>query len=452
MKHILLSCLFGWLLAIPVSYAQRQNSASSAKLLLGKDEPEHGHRAYIAMAHRGITANITVPGRTIQHNWNSVTNRWAEGSIGMYTYDARGNATQVIFTDSATSQPNSKVLLTYNPRNQITESIHQTWSGSAYENVGRYELTYDAQGGRTLIINQEWNGTAWITRAGSRTTNTYNTANVLIGRVSEEFNTSNNTWELKDRSAYTVDASNQWTEMVRQTWKNGAYVNEQRIHNITWYNWDSRLTSYYENQEWSNGAWVDYQRSTTVYQSNGSLVEVVQELAAPNTWVNEERATFTYDNFGNITLNQRESWDNNAWAVASGFRKSLAYTAANQVRRAADQYYNPSLGRYVNIYLTTYDSFITLGTRRATGLEATTSLYPNPSSSVTLLNVPGLSSQGTVPAELLNMVGQVVRTFALQPQQGSIRQELNLEGLSAGIYTIRLHPTEGTIAKRIVKQ
>lgn len=453
MKHLLLSCLFSSLLAVPASYAQTQTTARSAmKLLLSGDQPQHSYRASADKVHRGITANVTVPGRSTGRSWNGTTNRWdTNGSVSAYSYDSRGNNTQRVDSDSATSTIGGRQLIMYNTRNQETEYLQQNWNGSAYVNEQREQYTYDAQGNITLELYQEWSNNAWVTQDSYRTTNTYNAANVLVGQVYEELN-NNNTWEIEGRIIFTVNASNQWSEAVYQEWINGVYVNDERTRNITWYDWNNRLLSYFEDQEWSGGAWVDDQRSTIVYQPNGSNVETQQQPTASNTWVNDDRITTTYDNFGNLILDQNESWDNNAWVITGADRVLLSYTATNQVRRAVEQNYDISLGRYVNSYLTTYGNFVTLGTRRATSLEAVASLYPNPSSSVTLLYVPGVSNQGAIPAEVLNTVGQVVRTFVLHPQQGSIRQELNLEGLAGGIYTVRLHPMEGTIAKRIVKQ
>ncbi|UOG76028.1 T9SS type A sorting domain-containing protein [Hymenobacter tibetensis] len=422
------------------------------KLLLNGGQLQHDRHASTDKAHRGINADITVPGRAVEHNWNSNTNRWQDGRIVTYTYDARGNTSQIVSTDSVSSQPLSRELYAYNLRKQITEETYQTWAGSAYVNEERYQYTYDAQGNFTLQIGQIWSGTAWTTRSGYRFTNTYNTANVLTSRTAEQLNTSTGVWGPDRRIIYTVDANNQWAEVVYQEWENGAYVNDGRTRNITWYNWANLLPSYLEDQEWNGSTWVDDQRSTIVYQSNGSYVETQQKFTAPSTWVNDDRITETYDDFGNLILDQGESWNNNAWAISYSDRTLLSYTATNQVRRAVEQEYDTSLRLYVNSILTSYGNFVTLATRRATGLEATTSLYPNPASSAALLYVPGMRSQGAVPAEVLNTMGQVVRTFVLQPQQGSIRQELNLEGLAGGVYTIRLHPTEGTIAKRIVKQ
>ena len=85
-------------------------------------------------------------------------------------------------------------------------------------------------------------------------------------------------------------------------------------------------------------------------------------------------------------------------------------------------------------------------------LTASLSLYPNPTHGVVTLTVAGLKEQqGTVRTEVLNTVGQVVRTLSLPVRQGLITQELNLQGLPTGVYSVRLHTNGGTVVRRLVK-
>ncbi|MBC8081695.1 MAG: T9SS type A sorting domain-containing protein [Hymenobacter sp.] len=390
----------------------------------------------------------------MRHRWDLSANRWIDGVAGARTYDARGNTAQIVYTDSATNAPLEKELYIYNAQNLLTEYVQQLWSVSTYENAERAQSTYDAQGNLTLDIYQEWVGNAWVTRNGVRFTSTYNPAGVLTSQVYESYDEGTGIWEPQGRALYTVDASNRWSEIIAQRLSNGSYVNEERIVNITWYNWTKLLPSYYEVQEWdvASGTWNDSFRSSSTYQPNGSSVEISQYLAAPNTWINESRITSTYDNFGNQILDQSESWDNNAWAIFYSTQYLLAYTTGNQVRRTVEQSYDITLAGYENYSLTTYDNFLTLGTRKATGLEVAATLHPNPTLSTTTLDLAGLREQGTVQAEVLSSVGQVVQVLTLRPRQGVISQELNLSTLPAGIYTVRLRTAEGIIAKRVVKQ
>jgi hypothetical protein len=405
------------------------------------------------LAARSIASTVTVPGRSVQHEWSASTNQWVDGSVASSTYDARANLTQVLHADSVTNAPLSKEVYTYDAQDQLTEYVFQSWMGSAYVNEGRNQLTYDTRGNLTQNLYQEWAGNAWVMRAGERIAYTYNAAGVTTSEVYESYDNDGAVWENDGRATYTVNASNQWSEIVIEQWTGNAYRNEERIRAITWHDWAGQKPLYYESQEWgSTSSWGDDSRTTFTYQSNGSYVAVRQEAIAAGSWVNLERQTTTYDNYGNEILNQYEEWDNAAWSIESGSRTLLSYTAANQVRRAVDQRYDSGTNRYQNEFVTTFGNFTTLGTRRATALEAPATLHPNPTASTTTISLRGLHDKGSVQTDVLNTLGQVVQTMALQPQQGNLEQELNLVTLPAGVYTVRLHTAEGTIAKRVVKQ
>ncbi|WP_375437070.1 T9SS type A sorting domain-containing protein [uncultured Hymenobacter sp.] len=457
MKHLLRIVLTTTLQMVAIStFAQGQRPAHLPKLQFGHEHHSASKRASHDAGHaaRNVNSTVVVPGRNVRHRWDDQTNTWNNGTVSVYTYDVKGNPTQIIETDSATSVPLHKEILSYNGQNQVTEHVYQQWNGTAYVNDNREQVTYDAQGYETLYYYQVWENNAWTIDTGYRTTTTYNPAGVLISQVYENYNVDSNTWEQDGRQTFTVNASNQWTDIVNEAWRNGAYINEYRIRNITWYDWAKLQPSYLEEQEWNRptSTWGEDSRSTFTFQPNGSYILIAEDLVAPNTWVNAFRSTNTFDNFGNETLYQDEEWVTNTWVTEYGYRYLFSYTATNQVRRAVEQDYSTTTNRYENYSVDTYGNFLTLSNRKATGLEATASLAPNPTLSSTTITVSGLREHGTVQAEVLNTVGQVVTTMALRSQQGTIKQEVNLGALPAGVYTIRLHTTEGTIAKRVVKQ
>lgn len=457
MKYLLpISLTSALLITAASAFAQGQQAAHPPKFQFGHERHRASTQAGHAASHatRSINSTVVVPGRNVRHRWNDQANTWKDGTVNIYTYDAKGNAIQVVETDSATNVPLYKETLSYNGQNQVTEHVYQQWNGTAYVNEDRELTTYDAQGYQTLYYFQEWKNNTWAIDFGYRNTNTYNTAGVLTAQVYEIFDVDSNTWEQSGRQTLAVNANNQWTSITLEEWKNGTYVNEERIRNITWHDWAKLQPSYLETQEWNpiTAAWEEDYRYTITYQPNGSSVAIGEALTAPNTWVNAFRSTNTFDSFGNEILNQDDEWDTNAWVTDYGYRYLLSYTATNQVRRAVEQQYNTTTSRYENHSTDTYGNFLTLSNRKATGLEATASLAPNPTLGSTTITVPGLREQGPLQAEVLNAVGQVVKTMVLRPQQGSLKQEINLMSLPTGLYTIRLYTTEGTVAKRIMKQ
>ncbi|GAA4010860.1 hypothetical protein GCM10022408_23980 [Hymenobacter fastidiosus] len=461
MKHLLpITFAVAALLAGSDSQAQSRLQAGTAKMLFG---PEAHHPAR-PTAQRGSqpagrslrTTALSVPGRTVSHNWNETARRWENGQINTYTYNAQGRPTQQVYTDSVTNRPNGRNLLSYNAQGLETEYLSQFWSGTAYVNGYRYQTTYDAKGEETLSVSQEWINNAWKTQYSSRYTNTYNPAGLLVSQVQEELAVVTNTWQPDGRQTYTYNAANQLTGLLYEDWDSGrrAYVNEERIRNIAWYDWSKKLPSYYEAQQWdaASSTWESDERSTITYQANGSTLEIGQVMTAPNVWANNYRSINNNDNFGNNILSQGDDWVNSGWVIDYSYRYLLSYTAANLVRREVEQQYDTDDKRFENQRVTSSSNFVTLGTRRATDLEAAASLYPNPTQRSVMFNVAGLREQGPVPADVTNTLGQVVSTLTLPVQQGRINQELNLASLPAGIYTLRLHTSEGIVAKQVVKQ
>jgi hypothetical protein len=95
--------------------------------------------------------------------------------------------------------------------------------------------------------------------------------------------------------------------------------------------------------------------------------------------------------------------------------------------------------------------------RPATALATTASLraadvavYPNPARDRFTVVVPGLTQAGTVQAELLNSLGQVVRRQAAALPPAGTQLTIEAAGLAAGVYTLRLQAGSATLAKRVV--
>jgi Secretion system C-terminal sorting domain len=397
--------------------------------------------------------DVTVPGTSIFYGWDEAANAWANDVRSTISYSAAGLPTVSILSDSANTIQIGRVTYTYNAQQQLTEQVLESGYTGQYVNASRTVFTYDAQGAQTSFLFYDWTGTGWRTVYGYRSATTYNAANVLTQEV-DEFLVEGK-WEPNSRTTYTVDANNRWTEIIEEEWDSDtqSYVKQSRSHNIVWQDWTKRQPASFEEQAWNatTSAWVDEERNALSFQPNGSFVQISQEYDG-TAWQNNERYTVTYDALGNFTLSQQEDWNGTTWQIEEANRRLLSYSPGNQLRRAVDQQYDTDDKRFENSGLTTYGSFLTLGIRRATGLEAAAQLYPNPTAGNATLRLSGLPTQETIPADVVNQLGQVVRHFTLRPMQGTVQQALPLADLPAGVYTVRLNTSLGTVAKRVVKQ
>jgi hypothetical protein len=81
-------------------------------------------------------------------------------------------------------------------------------------------------------------------------------------------------------------------------------------------------------------------------------------------------------------------------------------------------------------------------------LSAQVKLYPNPASKTVFLELPAELRRTVHTAELVDALGRVVRTQTLSA--GARTQQLSLQGLSAGLYTLRIATAQGTVSHKLV--
>ncbi|WP_188562459.1 T9SS type A sorting domain-containing protein [Hymenobacter frigidus] len=407
--------------------------------------------AAVRAAGRGTQQTVSRPGRAVQANWDTNTQAWSTAAVvETYVYDSRANLVQEVFADSATTRLTSRSLYTYNAQNRNTEELYQQWQNGAWVNTGRFVTTYDAQDNPTQELDQEWQNGAWVTAHGYQYLNTYSN-NVLTEQIELRWN--NGVFGNSQRLLFTV-ASGQWTDVVQQLWKLGAWENEARFVGIVWHNWPAQQPASLREQEWQ-GVWEDVLRYTFTYAPNGTVVELEEEAVGPGTWALSARSTDTFDSFGNELGFRSESRQGTAWVLEFEDRNLLTYTAANDVRRRVSQRFGSNGGStgFENQERVHYSNFlsITLGTAPA-ALAAQTQLYPNPTTGTATLVLAGLKQPGGVRVDVFNTLGQLLLQRTARPGAGLVSETLDLHGLPAGVYSVRLHTPEGTIVKRLVKE
>ena len=442
LRHLLL--LTASILLSAEAWAQKP--ASHFEAALAKLRPAAGRAAG-----RGTQQTVSRPGRAVQTSWNPSAQAWSTTATAeTYAYDSRANVISETFADSATTQLINRSLYTYDAQSRNTEELSQRWQNGAWVNTGRYVATYDTQGNPTQELDQQWLGGTWATRGGSQYVNTY-ASNVLTGQIELRWN--NGVFENNQRLLFTV-ASGQWTDVVQQRWELGAWENEARFAGNVWHNWPAQQPASLREQEWQ-GVWEDVLRYTFTYAPNGTVVELEEEAVGPGTWALSARSTDTFDSFGNELGFRFESRQGTAWVLEFEDRNLLTYTTANDVRRRVSQRFSSNGGStgFENQERVHYSNFlsITLGTAPA-ALAAQTQLYPNPTTGTATLVLAGLKQPGGVRVDVFNTLGQLLLQRTARPGAGLVSETLDLRGLPAGVYSVRLHTPEGTIVKRLVKE
>jgi Secretion system C-terminal sorting domain len=428
-------------------------------------------------------STIRVPGRTTNYRWDPATNRWSSApEVVRSTYNAAGQVTLEVATDSATGRLISRRTFGYTAANNYSSFLEEVWDGSAWQNQAREQFTYnildtytgslsqewvagawqnkyrdtrahDSHNSIISYLSQNWVNNSWVTWNGGRLQHSYDAAGRISETIDSTLNATTGTFYPPTKSSYLylTPTSELVAETIGQILQNGIYVASSR--QLYTYTPQQRLNSF-EYQSWEGAAWVSYSRGIVTYSVNTRGYEELIQGYDAGTWVNSIRYVITYDVYGNITGSSYEDWRNGTWLPQNASRYMLRYDAANNVTRQILQLYNNTTGAFDYTSLTTYGDYqtIVLGTKPNAALAARTALYPNPTTGAVTLAVADLPGTALLKVELLNSLGQVVQTHSLQPRQGQLRQELHMEQLPAGPYLLRVQTPAGTVVKRIVRQ
>lgn len=418
----------------------------------------------------------------MSYYWNQTTSNWMlPPTLSSYTYNSRAQVQQVVDTDSATTQPKSRSSYSYTASGPLTSYTRERWTGTSWENIYRETYLYDNTGNYNEVSSQNWvNGAwqnqlrtihtydthhnytgsthqswvnnMWATDGIARYTYTYNAAGAITEEVQQYWDANANALMIAGRYIYTVTGTQPWSERVYQRWTNGAYVNERRRINPQRDASGSEIG--YVEQIWDGTNWGLKFRASTTFPNPYSS-QLLSEEYVQGSWVNDGRFSLNNDAYGNYLGSVSEQWINNTWSIVNANRALLSYNAANNVTRRVQQDYDRTTQAYISRILTTYGDYqtITLANKQALALMAVAEVFPNPTPSKVTLKLAGLPKQESpLRAQVLNSVGQVVKQFTLKSQQGVVEQELTLEYLKAGVYTLHVLTSEGTVVKRIVRQ
>ncbi|ALD21647.1 hypothetical protein AM218_11055 [Hymenobacter sp. DG25A] len=290
---------------------------------------------------------------------------------------------------------------------------------------------------------------AWVLTDGNRITVTRNGAGVWQEMIMETLQ-PNGSFINTSRQQYTI-VNNRHTEIVNQIWQNNAWVNATREINIEWADFNAQQYTSYIEQTWGNNTWQNAFRHTFSYPGNGSSVEVTENWSG-TAWVNATRLSLLNDAQHNLTNNREEIWQGAAWVITSETRYLIKYGDNNRVLRTVEQQLTPGTTTFMNVSRTNnsnFQAFSVTATRLALR-ENQGSLYPNPAAEAATLEVSGLRETTPLQAEIMNSLGQVVRTQQVQPRQGTLRATLNLQKLAGGMYFIRLRTSEGAVLRQLL--
>ncbi|HTB31902.1 MAG TPA: T9SS type A sorting domain-containing protein, partial [Bacteroidia bacterium] len=90
-----------------------------------------------------------------------------------------------------------------------------------------------------------------------------------------------------------------------------------------------------------------------------------------------------------------------------------------------------------------------LGTQSLKSNDRQLTIYPNPTNGNLSLNY-STNSSGNVQISIIDELGQIVYTTNETKVAGNYNEQLNLENLASGIYTLRMQTAGGTTVKKVI--
>jgi hypothetical protein len=444
-SKLILALSLGLTLVFGAGATQAQPAAGKQATALTLHQKLSAHNVKPASLAQKIQQNVvTRPLHVLYYQWDGNSNAWDHTLNIDNTYDAAGNNTEIVLVDAATNQNYERYQDTYNAQNQLTQSLMQTWSGSAWENLKRKTYTYDAQGNPLVSMAESWMSGSWMPTDGERHTYTYNSANHMTSDLEEEY--ANGTWVNLAKTIMVPNASGAWLEITSQEWTGSAWENTEHMYNAVWHNFSQFQLASFISQEWKNNQWVDAVKYSATYTANNSS-EAIMQLpdSLTGTWMNAMKMNQNYDAQGNNLGLVMDMWDGTGWSLFLNEDHVLTYNASQYVTEAVIRFADFSNPNYTNIERFVHTGFHTLAAP-TTLAAAAPAAYPNPTAAELQI------STGEHPlksVQLFDLTGRQV--FSRQLSAASAPATLDLQHLPTGMYLLRTETSQGIADQKITK-
>lgn len=274
-------------------------------------------------------------------------------------------------------------------------------------------------------------------------------------------------WENELKRSYT-NGANGISEVVVQLWENGNWVNEEKyvfdyngfvITILIWEwngnNWSSsELYTYtYGSQDvelviqyMQGGAWQNDERQVTTFDFNGKITEILDQDWVGTSWVNDELTTYVFegDVFPEKTI---QKWNGSAWVDDTKFvyEHDVYGNAKHGECYELDGTWVPEDGDieiqygdgstqmefYGYVVDVEYVDLMAVNESNVDGFM----VYPVPAQGEVIVEADSFQK-----AEIYSLTGQKLME--------SLQNTMNIEGLSSGLYVIKVYDHDGSSQSR----
>ena len=243
-------------------------------------------------------SNITYQSNTIERiyeNWDKNTGVWNKTLKEVQTENSNNQIVQQINyswnAQSSTWTENSKIVFSYNVNNDIDTVITYSWN-TMWENDYKEVYLFNSNNNNTKTIIYRWVNNTW--QYFEKTNSKFDSNNMFTSVVSEDYVSSNSSWEYSDSTFY----SNQGDDIdyyEGYDWDGTAWEKSEKddlTHNTS-YSFSDLLLP------------IEYQEDDEIYlYFTHMLTKLVIYEGDAGNWVPDMDADFFYSN---ITINSLEN-------------------------------------------------------------------------------------------------------------------------------------------------
>jgi hypothetical protein len=383
-------------------------------------------------------------------------------------------------------------VITLQGQNKLLSSIQESYNGSSWQNYSGYNYEYDGNNNLITETYVEWVNGLW--KIKEKVTYTYDANNKVVQELGQEWNATTNALENSYRDKFTYTNGN-FTGQVAEIWENSIWVNEWKIDlTFNGNNLPVSLLSY----NWVGANWVADERGKFTYNSNNKLTEELYEESGNSPWVNSSKSLYAYNLNHQMVSSRNATWDdfNNLYKEfyrtdyvldGAGNRSSETDTDVNNNNKWKDEYtydssslmsnfahpfkdkngldyltedfpyvnkilainrysYNVATGDYNLSSKTTYNynSALTLAVENTEMVNASITLFPNPTTSV--INLDFSEAVTIDKIVVVDITGKTVL------QQAANTTQVNVEKLAKGLYILEAYSGKEKFTSKFIKE
>ncbi|MCF8302801.1 MAG: T9SS type A sorting domain-containing protein [Bacteroidales bacterium] len=322
----------------------------------------------------------------------------------------------------------SKFINSYDEFGNKTNQRHQRWDGSEWVYTSQHELTYNSEGRRLTQRYQDWKNDSWVNHWDK--TWTYEDGDLAIYRFRFWQDTI---WENDTKIIYDYDEHGNLLNRINYVWGNEEWIGEEQH---TWSYDDLGKMTTEHCQIWENSEWQDHHYSTWIYNDAGDLSKVLMNTNIGDNYEKTVKIEYTYDLEGQkiiakAYLKQDENWITTASNMDVSLMGQLLYSG---------------YAYEVELYYSVYTAGIPGKMRDDAGLV---SVFPNPASKqVTIAS--NFNQMEEVTIELFDQNGGFVKTLYTGVFSPGEVYKAHLDGITAGIYVIRLTNGKSDYTQKLI--